>query len=103
MATDWPHDPDSDQGSEGMRKYGQAILAKKIDEEEDFPLAKSDYVEQYGDHPVRLNYETVVSVRDLLDHVDQEEFEDFPDFHGAVGRGMREAGLWEFQPGSDDQ
>lgn len=98
MANDWPHDPDSDEGSEGMRKYGLAVLAKKIDEEEDFPLKRSDYVEEFGDHPVRLNYEEVVSVRDIFEHVDQEEFEDFPDFHSAVGRAMREAGLWEFQP-----
>jgi hypothetical protein len=103
MATDWPHDPDSDEGSEGMRKYGQAILAKKIDEDEDFPLRIDEFVEEFGDDPVRLNYETIVSVREILDHVDQEEFEDFPSFHGAVGDAMRAEGLWEFQPEASDR
>jgi len=83
-----------------MRKYGQAILAKKVNEEEDFPLSKAEYVENYGDEPVRIDHETVVSVREVFDHVDQEEFEDFPDFHKAVGRGMREGGYW-FLDGDD--
>jgi hypothetical protein len=94
--TQWPHDPDSDEGSEGMRKYGQAVLAKKIDEEEDFPLSREEYVEDYGDHPVRIDHETVVSVADIFEHVDEEEFEDFPHFHQTVGAAMRESGYWFF-------
>ena len=41
---DWPHDPDGDEGSEGRRKYGHAVLAKKIDEEADFPFTAAEYV-----------------------------------------------------------
>jgi hypothetical protein len=93
--TDWPHDPDDEEGSEGMRKYGQAILAKKLDEEEDFPLEKADFVEAHGDEPVRLNHEQVVSVDEIFEHVDEASFEDIVSFHKAVGRGMRSAGLWE--------
>jgi hypothetical protein len=100
--TDWPHDPDSNEGSEGRRKYGQAILAKKVDDEEDFPLRRDEFVEEYGDHPVRLNYERVVSVRELMAEVDQEEFEGFPDMHRAVGRAMRHSGMWEFVPERND-
>lgn len=92
---DWPHDPDGEEGSEGKRKYGQAILAKKLDEEEDFPLAKADFLEDHGDEPVRLNHEEVVSVNDIFDHVEEDEFEDIVSFHKAVGRGMRSAGMWE--------
>ena len=92
---DWPHDPDGEEGSEGMRKYGQAILAKKVDEEEDFPLSAAAFVEAHGDEPVRLNHEEVVSVADIFEHVDAEEFEDFVVFHRAVGSAMRSAGLWE--------
>ncbi|MEF8882884.1 MAG: DUF5785 family protein [Halapricum sp.] len=94
---DWPHDPDGEEGSEGRRKYGHAILAKKIDEDEDFPLAAEEYVEQYGDHPVRIDYETVVSVEEIFEHVDEEEFEDFPEFHKALGRALREAGYWPYE------
>jgi len=94
---DWPHDPDGDEGSEGRRKYGHAILAKKLDEDEDFPLTASEYVDQYGDHPVRIDYERVVSVTDIFEHVDQAEFEDFPDFHKALGRALREADYWPYR------
>ena len=93
--TDWPHDPDGEEGSEGMRKYGQAILAKKLDEDEDFPLAKADFVEEYGDDPVRLNHQRVVSVEEIFQNVDEGEFEDIVSFHKAVGRAMRGAGMWE--------
>jgi len=94
---DWPHDPDGEDGSEGRRKYGHAVLAKKVDEDEDFPLTAAEYVDQYGDHPVRIDYETVVSVADIFEHVDQEEFEDFPDFHKALGRALREADWWPYR------
>jgi hypothetical protein len=92
---DWPHDPDGEDGSEGMRKYGQAILAKKLNEEEDFPLSKADFVEEHGDEPVRLNHERVVSVDDIFEEVEESEFEDIVAFHKAVGRAMRSAGMWE--------
>ncbi|MFC7019011.1 MULTISPECIES: DUF5785 family protein [Haloarcula] len=94
---DWPHDPDGDEGSEGRRKYGHAVLAKKIDEDEDFPLEAAAFVEEYGDHPVRIDYETVVSVEDIFEYVDQGSFEDFPDFHKAVGRALREADWWPYR------
>ena len=94
---DWPHDPDGEQGSEGRRKYGHAVLAKKIDEDEDFPLSAAAFVDEVGDHPVRIDYERVVSVADVFEHVDQEEFADFPDFHKAVGRALREAGYWPYE------
>ncbi|MFA9517837.1 DUF5785 family protein [Halopenitus sp. H-Gu1] len=94
---DWPHDPDGEKGSEGGRKYGHAILAKKIDEEEDFPLSATEYVEQYGDHPVRIDYETVVSVAEIFENVEIEEFEDFIEFHQELGRAMREAGHWFYE------
>jgi hypothetical protein len=95
---DWPHDPDGEEGSEGMRKYGMAILAKKLDEEEDFPLSKADFLEDYADDPVRLNHRRVVSVEEIFDHVDGEEFEDIQAFHRAVGAAMRSGGFWEYTP-----
>jgi hypothetical protein len=91
--TDWPHDPDGDEGSEGMRKYGQAVLAKKVEEDE-FPLTRAEFSERHGDEPVRIDHETVVSVDDILEHCDADEFEDITDFHGAMGRALRAAGYW---------
>jgi len=94
---DWPHDPDGDEGSEGRRKYGHAVLAKKIDEEEDFPFTASEFVEEYGDDPVRIDYETVVSVAEIFEHVEDTTFEEFPEFHSAVGAAMREADYWPYR------
>ncbi|MBO4246448.1 MULTISPECIES: DUF5785 family protein [unclassified Halomicrobium] len=94
---DWPHDPDGEEGSEGRRKYGHAVIAKKIDEEADFPLSAEEFVAEYGDHPVRIDYETVVSVADIFEHVDGSEFEDFPEFHKALGRALRSADYWPYR------
>lgn len=99
MTEDWPHDPDGEDGSEGMRKYGHAILAKKLDETEDFPLVAGEFVEACGDHPVRLSHDRVVSVGDIFEHVERSEFETMIDFHRAVGRGMRRGGMWPYEPG----
>jgi hypothetical protein len=92
---EWPHDPDGEEGSEGMRKYGQAVLAKKLDEEGDFPLSAEAFVEAHGDEPVRLNHTRVVSVADIFDVVEEDEFEDIVAFHRAVGRAMRDHDMWE--------
>ena len=97
---DWPHDPDGEQGSEGMRQYGHAVLAKKVNEDEDFPLTAAEYVDEYGDHPIRIDHETVVSVEEIFENVEQEEFADFVEFHRAVGKAMRENDLW-FYEGSE--
>ena len=96
--SDWPHDPDSDEGSEGMRKYGMAVLAKKVDEEEDFPLDRDEFVDEHGDEPVRINHRKVVSVADIFEHVEEEQFEDITSFHRSVGAAMRAGGFWEFTP-----
>lgn len=94
---DWPHDPDGEQGSEGRRKYGHAVIAKKVDEDEDFPLDKAEFVAEYGDDPIRLNYEEVVSLREIFEHVEEAEFDDILHMHKAVGRAMRNAGLWNYE------
>jgi len=94
---DWPHDPDGEEGSEGGRKYGMAILAKKLDEEADFPLSRDEFVEAHDDEPVRLNYRRVVSVADIFEHVEPAEFEDMVSFHRAVGEAMRAGGYWEYE------
>ncbi|MFB6281032.1 MAG: DUF5785 family protein [Haloferacaceae archaeon] len=97
---DWPHDPDGEEGSEGGRKYGHAVLVKKVDESE-FPLSRDDFVAEYGDDPVRIDADRVVSVADVFAAVDRSEFEDLEAFHRAVGRAMREGGYWPYE-GADE-
>ena len=99
---DWPHDPDGEEGSEGGRKYGMAILAKKLDEDEDFPLAREEFVAEHAAEPIRINYKRVVSVEDIFEHVDQDEYVDIVDFHKAVGRAMRRGGFWDYHPKGAD-
>jgi len=95
---DWPHDPDDEEGSEGMRKYGMAIIAKKVDEDEDFPLSAEEFVAEHGDEPIRINYQRVVSLREIFEHVDPDEFETIVDMHKAVGKAIREGGYWDYHP-----
>jgi hypothetical protein len=95
---DWPHDPDGEEGSEGMRKYGQAIIAKKVDDEEDFPLDVGEFVSEHGDEPIRLNHERVVSLEELFEGVEDDEIEDIQTMHRRVGAAMREGDFWEYVP-----
>lgn len=97
---DWPHDPDGEQGSEGGRQYGHAIIAKKVDETEDFPLDREAFVAEYGDDPIRIDHETVVPLSEIFEHVEESSFEDIVDMHQAVGRAMRRNDLW-FYEGAD--
>ena len=101
---DWPHDPDGDEGSEGRRVYDMAIVAKKVDEDEDFPLERDAFVEEYGDDPIRINHETVVALRDIFEYVEPESFETIVDMHRAVGDAMRAGNFWMYHPtGSDPE
>ncbi|OAQ53650.1 hypothetical protein HTG_05165 [Natrinema mahii] len=102
MSNDWPVDPDGEEGSEGMRKFDMRIIADKVDEEEDFPMVRDEFVEEYGDYPVRVNHETVVALSDIFDYVEPEEFETMVDMHKAVGAAMREGGFWTYHPHGKD-
>jgi hypothetical protein len=95
---DWPHDPDGEQGSEGMRKFGHAVIVKKVDEEESFPLDKDEFVAEYGDDPVRMDHETVLSLADVFEYVSEESFEDIVEFHQAIGDGLRDSPNWQYNP-----
>ncbi|MHC3437747.1 DUF5785 family protein [Natrialbaceae archaeon A-gly3] len=94
----WPHDPDGEEGSEGMRKYDMAVIAKKVDEEEDFPLSREEFVAEYGEDPIRVNYQSVVALKDIFEYVEAEEFETITDMHKKVGAAMREGDFWDYHP-----
>ena len=95
---DWPHDPDGEEGSEGGRKYGLAIFAKKVDEDEDFPLEFDEFAEAVGEDPIRINHAKVVAASDVLANVDVEGVDDMTEFHRALGRAMRAGGFWDYHP-----
>lgn len=95
---DWVHDPDGEKGSEGGRKYGLAVLSKMSVEGEDFPLDADAFTEEYGEHPVRLNHQAVVSVADIFEHVDVDAFETKVDFHKKVGAALQRADFLDYHP-----
>lgn len=98
MSSNWPVDPDGEEGSEGMRKYDMRIIADKVDEEEDFPMDRDEFVDEYGDYPVRINHETVVALSDIFEYVEPAEFETMIDMHKAIGAAMRAGGFWKYHP-----
>ncbi|ELY43461.1 DUF5785 family protein [Natronorubrum sulfidifaciens] len=95
---DWPHDPDGEQGSEGMRKFDMRIIADKVDEEADFPLDRDEFVAEHGDDPIRINYKRVVPMSEIFEYIEDEEFETILDMHKAVGAAMRAGDFWEYHP-----
>jgi len=97
----WPHDPDGEKGSEGGRKYGMAILAKKAEDQE-FPIDFEQFARSVSDHPVRINHDTVVSAGEILRNINAREAEDKTAFNQAVGRAMREGGYWDYYPEEAD-
>jgi hypothetical protein len=99
---DWPHDPDGEEGSEGRRKYDMAIIAKKVDEHEDFPLDRDEFVAEHGDDPIRINYERVVPMSEIFEYVEPESFETMVDMHKAVGAAMRAGEFWDYHPQGAD-
>ncbi|WP_254533801.1 DUF5785 family protein [Natrinema gelatinilyticum] len=99
---EWPHDPDGEEGSEGKRKYDMAIIAKKVDETEDFPLERDEFVAEHGDDPIRINYKKVVPMREIFEYAEPEEFETMVDMHKAVGDAMRAGDFWDYHPTGKD-
>ncbi|SEQ39856.1 DUF5785 family protein [Natrinema salaciae] len=102
MSNEWPVDPDGEEGSDGMRRYDMRIIADKVDEEEDFPMNRDEFVAEYGDYPIRINHEKVVALSDIFDYVEPEEFETMVDMHKAVGAAMRAGNFWTYHPKGDD-
>jgi len=92
---EWPHDPDGEEGSEGGRKYGMAILAKKVDDE-DFPVVFDRFTRRVHDHPIRINHDTVVTAGKILNNVSIRKAEDKTEFNQAIGKAMREGGFWDY-------
>ncbi|WP_137290042.1 DUF5785 family protein [Natronorubrum halophilum] len=99
---DWPHDPDGEEASEGMRKFDMRIIADKVDDEEDFPMKRDEFVAEHGDDPIRINYKRVVPMREIFEYVEPEEFETILDMHKAVGDAMRAGDFWEYHPKGAD-
>ncbi|ELY61872.1 DUF5785 family protein [Natronolimnohabitans innermongolicus] len=98
MSSDWPVDPDGEEGSEGMRKYDMRIIADKVDEEEDFPMDVAEFVDEYGDYPIRINHRKVVPMSEIFEYVEEAEFETILEMHKGVGAAMRAGDFWEYHP-----
>lgn len=96
---DWPIDPDSEDASDGMRRFDMAVLSG-FEPKSAFPMATETFLDRHGDMPVRINHETVISVREVFEQVDPDRFETKTEFHAAVGDAIRATDLWTYDPGS---
>lgn len=93
---EWPHDPDGEAGSEGRRKYGLAIFAKKVDGD-DFPLSREACLESFGDDPIRIDADRVIPARDVLELLEEGPYVDKTTWLAALGAAMREGEYWSFE------
>ena len=91
----WPFDPDGEKGSNGLRRYDMAVLSS-FEPKSAFPMRAATFLERHGEKPVRVNYQTVMRVADLLDGLEDERFETKTAFHRAVGEAIRARGDWEY-------
>ena len=97
----WPFDPDGEEGSNEGRRYDMAILSK-FEPKDAFPLSVETFLERHGEKPVRMNYQTVLSVADLFEPIEAEHFETKTDFHHAVGDAIRARNRWQYHAQAED-
>ncbi|MDZ7688683.1 MAG: DUF5785 family protein [Halobacteriales archaeon] len=70
------------------KSYGMSAVANWI-EEDDFPTTKDDLLSRFSDRDVMLGYDTETTFGEIMEHVEQEEYDDIVDFWGALGDGFR--------------
>ncbi len=70
------------------KSYGMSAVANWI-EEDDFPTNKDDLVSRFSDREIMLSHESETTFGDVMEHVEQEEYEDIVDFWSALGEGFR--------------
>jgi len=69
------------------KSYGMSAVANWI-EEDDFPTNKDDLVSRFSDREMMLSYQSETTFGEVMEHVEQEEYEDIVDFWGALGEGF---------------
>jgi len=70
------------------KSYGMSAVANWI-EEDDFPTTKEDLLSRFSDREVMLGYNKETTFGEIMENVEQEEYEDIVDFWGALGDGFR--------------
>ncbi|MBS3760890.1 DUF5785 family protein [Halodesulfurarchaeum sp.] len=93
--SDWPIDPDGEEGSNGMRRFDMAILSK-FEPKAAFPMTAEEFLDRHGAKPVRFNHQQIVPVSEIFDQVSVNSFATKTEFHHAVGEAIRDGGLWEY-------
>ena len=70
------------------KSYGMSAVANWI-EEDDFPTTKDDLLSRFSDREMMLSNDSETTFGEVMEHVEQEEYEDIVDFWGALGDGFR--------------
>jgi len=70
------------------KSYGMSAVANWV-EEDDFPTTKDDLLSRFGGNEMMLSHDETTTFDEVMEGVEQEEYEDIVDFWGALGEGMR--------------
>ena len=70
------------------KSYGMSAVANWV-EEDDFPTTKDDLLSRFSDREMMLSHDKEVTFGEVMEHVEQEEYEDIVDFWSALGEGFR--------------
>jgi len=70
------------------KSYGMSAVANWI-EEDDFPTTKEDLVSRFAEKEMMLGHDAEATFGEVMEHVEQGEYEDIVDFWGALGEGFR--------------
>lgn len=70
------------------KSYGMSAVANWV-EEDDFPTTKKDLVSRFGDNEMMLGHDAQTTFGEVMEHVEQEEYEDMVGFWSALGEGFR--------------
>lgn len=73
---------------EDGKSYGMSAVANWV-EEDDFPTTKEDLLSRFGDREMMLGHDSEVTFGEVMEHVEQEEYEDLVGFWSALGDGFR--------------
>jgi len=73
---------------EDGKSYGMSAVANWIEEDE-FPTTKADLLSRFGDKKIMLGYDEETTFDEVMNHAEQEEYEDMVDFWGALGEALR--------------
>jgi hypothetical protein len=89
----------SERGPGKGQAYGVASVTMAM-EGVDFPAQKQDLIDEYGDEQINWTKDNPMRLRDILQKVNQNEFNSMSDLTAAVGQAVKGTSKGETRVGS---